>query len=354
MISNHRRRRGFTLIELLVVIAIIAILVALLLPAVQQAREAARRTSCRNNMKQLGLAMHNYHDVAGSFPNGTSSANNGHWGVSWWARVLPYIDQAPMYGQLAFEGNHPGWTHNTGGDSGFPQSAGWRNGRVGSGKIMSVMLCPSSPLPKTRNTGGGAQLVLPHYVGVAGASNGDGFTNGSTHPQRTRTGCCGNATNGRIAYGGALMHNETKRIADIVDGTSNHILLGEAGDFAKDKNGNPISIQGVHGWLMGAPGSGLQPGYTRLFNLTFVRYPPNFVKNWRSGDPRLTNDPTDLLNKNGVGPNFGMNNGLYSAHPGGVVVALADGSVQFLGENIDMQVLRRLCTRDDGKPVTFK
>ena len=106
-------RKGFTLIELLVVIAIIAILVALLLPAVQQAREAARRSQCKNNLKQLGVALHNYHEVFSTFPNGVvASAVNG-WGTSWWARILPYTDQPGLYEQLTFDGAHPGWTHNT-------------------------------------------------------------------------------------------------------------------------------------------------------------------------------------------------------------------------------------------------
>src|SRR6266478_4444639 len=102
-ISKERWRRGFTLIELLVVIAIIAVLVALLLPAVQQAREAARRSQCKNNLKQYGLALHNYHEIYTYFPvGGVQNWNN--WGngpgVGWQARILPQIDQAPLYNQL--------------------------------------------------------------------------------------------------------------------------------------------------------------------------------------------------------------------------------------------------------------
>ena len=95
------KRRGFTLIELLVVIAIIAILIALLLPAVQQAREAARRTQCKNNLKQIGLAMHNYHDTFLKFPSG-GSGNSQYWGHSQWVSILPFADQAPLYNQWNF------------------------------------------------------------------------------------------------------------------------------------------------------------------------------------------------------------------------------------------------------------
>jgi prepilin-type N-terminal cleavage/methylation domain-containing protein len=102
-----RRRIGFTLIELLVVIAIIAILIALLLPAVQQAREAARRTQCRNHLKQLMLAAHNYHDVYNGFPPGCmhsqvprSGGNSASFGPSFWAPLLPYLDQGPLFNQL--------------------------------------------------------------------------------------------------------------------------------------------------------------------------------------------------------------------------------------------------------------
>ena len=123
---SQRRRRGFTLIELLVVIAIIAILIALLLPAVQQAREAARRASCSNNLKQIGLALHNYYDVFGMFPLGTRhSQPNSSWGISWWVGVLPYFDQAGMYNKLTMDGNHVGWTYNA--------YAGGANGVVANG-----------------------------------------------------------------------------------------------------------------------------------------------------------------------------------------------------------------------------
>lgn len=346
-------RKGFTLIELLVVIAIIAILVALLLPAVQQAREAARRAQCKSNLKQIGIALHNYHDVFSSLPNGTTSTLRGHWGISWWPRILPYIDQAGLYEQLVFEGNHPGWTHNTGSVQGHPNnwSAGYRNGRAANRNPIPVMLCPSSPLPKLHNAGGGNFINTPHYVGIGGAANGnsrtdlipqgfvqDSFVNASIHPQYNRTGCCGNSTNGRVAYGGILIPTKALTIAEIVDGTSNVIAVGEASDFASDNNGNPVNIQGVHGFLMGSPRNSVNAHNERMFNLTYINFPPNFVKIRGNG----------VIPRAGIGNNFGSNNGLYSPHTGGVQVLLADGAVRFISENVDMLTLRRACTRDDG------
>jgi prepilin-type N-terminal cleavage/methylation domain-containing protein len=131
------KRSGFTLIELLVVIAIIAVLIALLLPAVQQAREAARRSQCKNNLKQIGLALHNYHDMANSFPIGVNSSFIGtggqRWGVSFWTLLLPYLDQAPVYNQFSFNGPSPGYTCEADGNL---------NGALVRGKVFRFWLAP--------------------------------------------------------------------------------------------------------------------------------------------------------------------------------------------------------------------
>ena len=330
-----KRKRGFTLIELLVVIAIIAILIALLLPAVQQAREAARRTQCKNNLKQVGLALHNYHDVALSFPIGSARERRGGWGVSWWAGILPYTDQAPLYDRLQFEGNHPGWTHNTGDDgvNTTPQSAGWDNGQVAAQAQMTFMLCPSSPVPAKRNTGGGHNITIPHYHGIAGAASDP--TNGFTETRQF--GCCwccgGLCSGGIISRGGMLVagNGQAMKIRDCTDGTSNTIIVGEGSAWGTDSatGNNQVHHLVQHGWLMGAADAW---GRGRAFNITTILYPPNTT------DIRLP----------GICQNDGSNNGLHSTHTGGVQVLLTDGSVRFISENIDMINLRRLCTRDDG------
>jgi prepilin-type N-terminal cleavage/methylation domain-containing protein len=335
-----RRRRAFTLIELLVVIAIIAVLVALLLPAVQQAREAARRSQCKNNLKQMGLALHNYHDTFLNFPNGNvATAPNGGWGMSWYMRILPYIDQAPVYNRLNFSGVHPGW-------SCCGDAVGQANGDVIRGIRFATTICPSSSLTDLRDSGGGP-TEHPHYYGIMGATDGNGFTNG---PNRTATccGCCGNqAATGVITAGGMFGPLVSRKIRDITDGTTNVILVGESSDFVYVSAGGAktADVQGVHGMMMGSPNLTsieASPGgfFERQFNLTTVRYPPNA--------PAINNNSAWP----GIDDNFGINKPLNSPHTGGVHVLLGDGATRFISDNINMFTLRCLCTRDDGNTIS--
>ncbi|QDT40553.1 putative major pilin subunit [Gimesia alba] len=314
------RKSGFTLIELLVVIAIIAILIALLLPAVQQAREAARRSNCKNNLKQIGLAHHNYHDNFKCFPLGARRDQPGGWGPSWWVGILPYMDQAPLYNKLNLEVNHSGYVGN---------------GAVANRVTVPLMVCPSSPMTTFTHSTGGGWTLRPHYVGISGATNGNGFTNASIHNEYAYTGCCTSVTAGGIkARGGVLLQNKCISIKDIIDGTTNVIVVSECSNFFRDASDNPVQVNSNHGWMMGTADGG-ETGQNRTFNLTTIRYPPNTLDNSLPG----------------TGNNDGPNNGIYSPHVGGVHALLGDGSVRFLSENIDMQTLRRLATRDDGQPL---
>jgi len=334
-----RRRRAFTLIELLVVIAIIAVLVALLLPAVQQAREAARRSQCKNNLKQTGLALHNYHDTYNNFPNGNVASRdangNGGWGISWYIRILPYLDQAPVYNRINFSGVHPGW-------SCCGDATGQANGDVIRGIRFPTTVCPSSSLSDLRDSGGG-NTEHPHYYGIMGATDGNGFTNA---PNRTANccGCCGNqAATGTVTAGGMLGPLTSRKIRDVTDGTTNCIIVGESSDFVLNAAGGPktADVQGVHGMLMGSPNltsvEGAPGGtFERQFNLTTVRYSPNA--------PAINNNTAWP----GIDDNFGINKPLNSPHTGGIHVLLCDGAVRFVSDNINMFTLRCLCTRDDG------
>jgi prepilin-type N-terminal cleavage/methylation domain-containing protein len=342
--SPGRGRRGFTLVELLVVIAIIGILVALLLPAVQAAREAARRMSCGNQLKQLGLSLHNYHDTYKTLPPGVSSIQNGQWGFSWFAHILPFIEQETLSDQLYIAGNHPGWAY-------AGQTGGNINGQRFNGITIQSFLCPSSPLEPLHNVGSGFMHTRPQYTGISGAANGNsrnqpaqfpdqGFRNSPGNRHRNCCSCCGSVTGGGVTsnggvlighgFGGQPAHMATVKFAQISDGTSSTMAISECGDWFRQANGTKIQVNSHHGWLMGSPNAN-----DRKFNITTVRYPPNTKDNTLPG----------------TGNNDGPNNGIYSAHPGGVQATLCDGSVRFVSETIDLLTLKLVCTRDDGQPA---
>lgn len=332
------RRRAFTLIELLVVIAIIAILIALLLPAVQQAREAARRTQCKNNLKQIGLALHNYHDVYGTLPIGGVGTSVGGWGLSWWVRILPYVEQGAAFSKLNFNGTHPGWA------SGSAGAEGNANGVIMQQARITAFNCPSSPMEASRNAG--SQVITnPSYYGISGTTDGNGFTNPAGY-QKTCCDCCGGQqSTGLISSVGALVPVRAIGFKDMTDGTSNLMCVGEASHYILSAplptGGRTVQVNGTHGLMMGTPSltavESHGGNYPRVFNLTTVRYPPNA--------PVVNND----ANWPGVGDNFGSNNPLNSAHTGGIQGLLGDGSVRFISDNIDMLTLRLLCSRNDGR-----
>ena len=330
------RRRGFTLIELLVVIAIIAVLVALLLPAVQQAREAARRSQCKNNLKQIGLALHNYHEINNYFPNGNIASSAWGWGMSWYMRILPQLDQGPAFNKLNFSGVQPGWAW-----SGDP--AGNNNGSVMNGVSLPWAVCPSSNLQHMRSAGS-FNIEHPQYYGIMGATDGNGFTN---VPNRIAgcCGCCDSYSPSIITDGGVMRHYIATSIRDILDGTSNVMMVGESSAPILSAVGGSKSadVQGVHGIMMGntwlvsvtdAPGN---TGFDREFNLTTVRYSPNA--------PAVVNNSAWM----GISDNYGANKPLNSNHAGGIHGLLADGSVRFISDSVNMFTLRCLCTRDDNQ-----
>lgn len=328
-------KRGFTLIELLVVIAIIAILVALLLPAVQQAREAARRSQCKNNLKQIGLGLHNYNDVHSTLPPGNHGMRNTNdcngWGFSWYYSILPYGDQAAMFEALTIGGTHPGYV---GGGSG-----GAANRPIARQAVINWMICPSSILPERRNANSG-RLTHPSYAGVEGALNiaGGLFTSG--HPEH------GNAANGRgrFSRGGVLLANRHIKFRDVTDGTSNQITVCEASAPMFNQNKTKrvgMTASWPHGWLMGINNCS-QTSNQRHFNLLTFRHPIN----WQGPAPG-----NHWVNSLGLQENNGHNKPFSSQHSGGTHALLLDGGTKFIGENIDMVTMSRLCTRDDGGEV---
>jgi prepilin-type N-terminal cleavage/methylation domain-containing protein/prepilin-type processing-associated H-X9-DG protein len=292
-----RGRRAFTLIELLVVIAIIAILIALLLPAVQQAREAARRTQCKNNLKQVGLALHNYHDVAKAFPPGhlhrgtwdgsvepANAAGNGGTGFAWSAMILPYLDGAPLYNQFNF--NVPI------ANSAVPASV--TNATLAQ-SMAPWALCPSDIAPKQQNVGTSGQpgfianQAVTSYKATAGSY--DGNPAGYPHNDQMRR-------NG-------IVHRDSRiTIGNYKDGTSNSIAIGEvAWSFTQTPRlyGNTGPAQGF-----------AQTQSTRYMAV---------------GEYRMNPPPTEVQTPN-RDESFG------SIHEGGAHFLLVDGSVRFISENI--------------------
>ena len=200
------KKRGFTLIELLVVIAIIAILIALLLPAVQQAREAARRSNCKNILKQWGLALHNYHDNFNTLPPGAFSAGNR---FGFHVLLLPYIDQAPLYSQFNF-------------NLLYDDTTGTPSNKLLKQISTPLHFCPSALVGDQMSTTANEWTL--HYYGVAGARGNNPFLAGTpaySHVGNTTTAHGGNSENGMLGV------NRNYGFRDVTDGTSNTFMVGE-------------------------------------------------------------------------------------------------------------------------------
>lgn len=302
-------RRGFTLVELLVVIAIIGILIALLLPAVQAAREAARRSQCINNFKQVGLAMHNYHDTQKCFPPGmifywsvsnTECGQNdsgSYYGFGWALRVLPHMEQSQIYDQVDW---NLASLYATG-----------VNRTVGAYRV-DAFLCPSDPqdgelvqVSAGWQTGSHADEDL-RMTNMAGVSDSVNWTCSTTAPKRYPK------------MDGMMGERLGCKVAHVIDGTSNTLMIGEM------TGGGPGTYRGQFWstWNLLDTYDGINGIYTVPGNPNLTAY-----------DMRRT--------------------GFSSYHPGGCNFLLADGSVHFLSETIDALTLRGLTTRGGKESVTL-
>jgi prepilin-type N-terminal cleavage/methylation domain-containing protein/prepilin-type processing-associated H-X9-DG protein len=302
MSVQRMKRIGFTLIELLVVIAIIAILIALLLPAVQQAREAARRTQCKNNLKQFGLAMHNYHDALQIFPPGVvqpggtlwqtcTNMSNGQtvpdtgarlWG--WGTFLLPYIDQAPLFNQLKPDGCR------------MPNDNAAFNGVQLLRQTLPAYRCPT-------DTGAAVNIYHRNY---------------STNNYVLSEQIC---TNQRGAVGAPFGPNGNIRIANILDGTSNTLMMGE-----RLSRTDPAHLR--------EPGAIIWGRSDRSDSaFKFRGYGINFK-------PPVTNPIFTDNNANDRSPGTGdggcVRHFTSSNHTGGAQFLMCDGAVRFISENISM------------------
>jgi len=403
------KRSAFTLVELLVVIAIIGVLVALLLPAVQAAREAARRMQCSNHLKQIGLGLQNYHDTFQSLPFGararcvsTTSANTcptsslgtmaQGYGPSWLMGILPFCEQKPL-SDLLEAAQTGSFAQNWALD--LTQGVG-RAGFHAHNQKIAWMLCPSSPLPQMELLQGktAPNCVVPSYAGISGATNHgsnvisteipfletrvvpvQGFAssnaanaNGSSAPQQSQQ-----------SWGGLLTPNESYSMAACIDGTSNTMLVSEKSDYfysrhngSNTNNAFRIRIDGSYtnagsgtftgGWWW----LGVASGYTSsqglrnwqtAYNITTVRaygtpLPPNSIigANGKGASLDVGNTASATNVSQGIGQTQ-QNNPLISAHPIVVLAVFMDGHTAAITKNTPAPIVKRLATRDDGQQI---
>ncbi|WP_372721290.1 DUF1559 domain-containing protein [Novipirellula sp.] len=307
MKANTRGRsanQGFTLVELLVVIAIIGVLVGLLLPAVQAAREAARRMSCSNNMKQLGLALHNYHDTFRIYPYGYRDSGTFHRRDTWMQQVMSFIEIGAV--SEAYQHWDGQWVMDT------PPEL--------KDAVLPAFMCPSDP--GAGGFGGGGTR----------RSNGEGFQGNyvvaaaSTEMTRPMTNLDG------------MFYNDSKtKMRDVADGTSNTLMVGET-----------LVRPGLGGW--GGAGGYWGGGPHGGFGFTTWQSPnttlPDQVYSCKT-------ETYPLAPCNSIGSAVEIRNFARSVHPGGAQFTLADGSVRFLTESIDLVTYRAIGTRNNGEVVTL-
>lgn len=335
-------RKAFTLIELLVVIAIIAVLIALLVPAVQKVREAAARSQCQNNLKQIGLALHGFHGDMNRFPPGSANDvtpfGNGSsgWGSSWWVYILPYVEQAPLYNKWQFSGS-----------SGFTNA---NNMAAANGVLVPVMKCPSSPFrdgvgAPNRNTAT-QKIFLAEYMAINGFWNGNPTTIGAFSDPKTNYSNCCVGGNGWYSAGGVLYGHSRTRLTDITDGTSNTMIVAEESDYLRYAGGVIADIRsgGLYGWTMGCanPPSVFNASTDhRPFNTQTVRYQINTIF--------AATDSTTANGAHPAGTDLNADMPIRSAHTGGANVLLADGSVRYLTNATSLNMLGMLSHRGDGQ-----
>ncbi|WP_145267271.1 DUF1559 domain-containing protein [Calycomorphotria hydatis] len=303
--SNRCHRKAFTLVELLVVIGVIAILIALLLPAVQQAREAARRSKCTNNLKQIGIAIHNYHDVHNSLPFGVGGIASGRRllqpPTGWQALILPQLEQTAIYNEINFEVAHT--------DNHFTY------GNISQDHVVNSYHCPSATIFRSVSSSENDAYTM-HYYGVTGPVGA------------SITGATYDSNNTSHAHGGMAMQGmfhtrgEKLRFRDVTDGLSSTFTIGElswddAGVYRHWLRGSEVTTPG-------GTNAGPTPGVKN------IEYAINLFQ--------LGAGSADF---NSV--SFGSN------HVGGANFLFGDGSVTFLSENIDLGTYKSLASINGGE-----
>ncbi|MCA9234822.1 MAG: DUF1559 domain-containing protein [Planctomycetales bacterium] len=330
------RRRGFTLVELLVVIAIIGVLVALLLPAIQQAREAARRTQCVNQIRQMVLACHNYHDAQGQLPSVgdqvvTGSAHQAS-GLSWLGQILPYQENGNLR-QL------------------IDDSVPWYDAKNDAAENTSVPLfiCPSTGAELSAFTGTPGNTTVyveasplrAHYVGIMGAKSAGDFRtakypdNGYTMALTSGGQIVGSGTgdvSGGLATNGAIVFDGNINFKHFSDGTSATMMVGES-----SWDSGPTRT-----WIVGTLDVNSGPGGANhgwIYNSKNIRWPMHTAFREAPGEPASGYQSNDIS--------------MGSRHPGGAHVGMADGGARFQSEDIGLNVLRAMATRNNADDAGY-
>jgi prepilin-type N-terminal cleavage/methylation domain-containing protein len=341
--SGRRKCLAFTLVELLVVIAIIGILVALLLPAVQAAREAANRNSCINNLKQIGLAAQGYHDVNKAFPSGADTAE----GAMWSFYLLPYLEQNPLESQMQFIDDGYQWANPS------PYSASiYQDPRFFKIKacetVIPVFRCPSQPIlehvvDRSFDTWWVQERSPGTYLGSASGLVADAYRADGV-PKHAPAQYAG-GTHRMAELDGVLYSWSRTRIAQITDGTSNTMLVGEAVfdvELVNQKSSTPEQAPGDRKdiWYIGSDDidtSRDKNGHDLTEALGSTGVAMNLQKNFQSGVDYCQSPASDSCQQ--VQLCFG------STHPSGMQMVRCDGSADFVAEDIEPTAWRDLATR---------
>jgi prepilin-type N-terminal cleavage/methylation domain-containing protein/prepilin-type processing-associated H-X9-DG protein len=362
---SFSHRSAFTLIELLVVIAIIAVLIALLLPAVQSAREAARRAQCTNNLKQIGLALHNYESSNGAFPPSGESTNfalvpaatqfvDGGWSAL--ARVLPFMEGGSSFNALNFNVE-------------YNEATGMNY--TGASTVVAVYICPSA----THAPDGGRDGVDP-YDPISSLNGGYGYGDyGATcYVDISPLGIGGVGASLATPYrdkttrANGLLHQGKTRISEITDGTSNTIAIGE--DAGRDPRYNSPYTEGYYDGVNPRPISPAEQGPAGGVSGVSDKGTGPYRRFWRWAEPDQAYGVSGVPNNKyrpehellpwyeqcapcvAQGNNAGHNDELSSYHPGGVNILMGDGSVRYLKDVVNPVVLRGLVTPQGGEVIS--
>ncbi|MHC2069237.1 DUF1559 family PulG-like putative transporter [Bremerella sp. T1] len=323
-----RRPKAFTLVELLVVIAIIGVLIALLLPAVQQAREAARRSQCINHLKQIGLAAHNHHDTFLKFPAALYNHNDGYAGnnesdqigPNWAVKLLPFVEQTALHDLFEVNENQAATADKWNRDVALP------NGELARAQEIPGYLCPSDAASKTPYNGVGGNWGRGNYAANGGF--GSWWNDGESHTP--------NGYGTALNSDGAFTVNDGRNMSAVTDGTSNSVLVGEIriGEVAGDQRGV---------WALGVSGSSVVNNFSRG-----DCHGPN-DKNGNSDDVYDCQDFAD--GRGGCWENCPNTQAVSrSQHPGVVNLVLIDGSVRSISETIDQPTWAMMHAIRDGVP----